>query len=121
MGEYIVANQQVCASLFPSQIGRHLFSKEPNKRRYPLLHSDVGDICGRFDAQNGDVLLHEILKKVTVIAGDFRDQALFADGESLNHPVCILAAVLQPALRVRGKISVLGKNVIWGYVFLQLN
>src|SRR5215469_8190962 len=121
LGEYIVANQQVRASLFPGQIGRHLFSEEPNKRRYPLLHSDFGDICGRFDPQNGNVLLDEILKKVTVIAGDFRDQALFADGESLNHLVCILAAVLQPAFGVRGKISVLGENVIWGYVFLQLH
>ena len=57
-----------------------------------------GDVCGRFHAKDGNILLLEVLQQITVVAGDLDDLAGAIQPETVNHRVDIHFGVSKPTV-----------------------
>src|SRR4029078_6605582 len=65
--------------------------------------------------------LHEILEKVSIVAGDLDDFAFARQCQLVDHLIDITLAVLEPGVGERGEVGVVGEDVFTGHVFLQLH
>ena len=72
----------------------------------------LGDVPRRLDAEHRDALREEVLQEVAVVRGELDDEAVGAEPEPLGHLVDVAARVLDPRVRVRGEVGVLGEDVL---------
>ncbi len=89
--------------------------------RDAALDRHLGDVGGRLDTQARDLGGHRVLQQVAVVAGDLEHQAGSAELEALDHGVHVALGVLDPAVRVRAEIGVVGKDGLAAHVFVQLD
>ncbi len=62
-----------------------------------------------------------MLQEIAVVAGDFSHQALRANSESRPHELGITPRMLDPTVGVGGKVCVLGEDVRWRDILLELH
>jgi hypothetical protein len=67
------------------------------------------------------LLSDEILEQVAIVAGDFHDETLAIEAETLGHFVAVLFAVLQPGIGIGRKIGVVGEDIFGLLVLFELN
>src|SRR5690348_1988810 len=112
LGQNIVADEQVRLFALRRQFRPEFLAKEPDQRRYVLFFRYLRDIGSRLDAKDRYFALYEVLQQVTIVAGQFHNQAAVVKGEALHHLFRVAAAMIQPAVGERGEIGVLRKNVL---------
>src|SRR4051795_2304626 len=85
----------------------HLQTAEDVLRCLPGV-STVG--AGRLDAEHRDPLLLEPAQEIAVVAGDLDRLCAGAQAEALGHRLGVEAGVAQPAIRIGGKVGVVGED-----------
>ena len=121
LGKNVVAKNQVGAATFRNEFFRHLRAEEPHERGHAFIDGNLSDIGRRLNAKHRYLPADEILEQVTIVAGDFHDKALAIEAKSLGHFVAVAFAMLQPGIRIGGKIRVVGKNIFGPLVFFELH
>src|SRR5580700_6789968 len=71
LGKNIIADQQVRLLSLTREFRSQLFAKELYKCRDLLFLSNLRNISGRLNTQDRNVVLHEILQEIAIIAGKF--------------------------------------------------
>ena len=94
------------------QFAGGVLPKELDDRGDALPHGDLGYIRRRLDAQARDAPGHEVLEQVTVVARELDHLVARAEMKSLDHSLGVDPAVLDPAIGVRGKVSVVAEDVL---------
>ena len=80
---------------FMAKLGRQILAEESAERRHADFDGGLGGSIRRVDPQDGDAVLHEVLEKISVVAGEFDDEAVFVElarGEQIQR---VLARVLE--------------------------
>ena len=77
LGQDVVPCDQVRPTAFCGEFFCHLHAEETDKRRHPFLYRHLGDVCGWFNTQYGNIHADEILQQVSVVAGHLSDKAMF--------------------------------------------
>ncbi len=95
--------------------------KKHTSRRNALLDRDLGDVCGRLDAEHRNAPRDEVLQQVTVVARDLHYPAVHIEPKPIAHLVDVAARVFDPARRVRREVRVLGEDLVWRDELLQLH
>ena len=111
VGENVAAEKKVGGFAIGQKFLRRLNAKEfYDTRNLLLFPCNFRDVGGRLDAKNGNALGLKMLKKVSVVTGDFDDLAIRIKVETLHHHLAITACMLDPAGREAGKIQIVAKD-----------
>jgi len=62
-----------------------------------------------------------VLKQITIVAGDLEYLTFPTKVKSVGDHFAVLTRMLDPRRRIRGKIRIFCKNMLWLDVFLQLD
>src|SRR5579871_86079 len=112
------------------QVGRFPGSAEPARRLgaekrdfggNALVMRHLGDVRRRLDAEHADAALLEILQQIAVVTGDLDDQRSGIEPVAFNHAPGIVAAMVEPELRVRREVEVIVENICSGRELLHLH
>jgi len=106
MGKHVVTDQQIRPDIVRYQILCRCFAKKFNQGGNAFLHGYFGNVIGRFDSVYFDALLHEVLKHVAIIAGDFNDLRLLVKSKALHYPVGIVGTMFEPGIGERGEVCI---------------
>ena len=87
----------------------------------PLRTATSATFAAGSTPEDGDAFGDEVLEQVAVVAGELDDLVLWAEIESLDHSLGVDAAVLDPAIRVRGEVRVVAEDVLGADVRLELD
>src|SRR5690606_22564263 len=119
--QYIVSDEQVGLAVFLLQGLSGFNTEEAYLCADALLDGILGHVRRGLDAQHGNTLVYKILEEVTIVAGHFRNQAIGTDGETLDHLVGVVGNVLEPRVRIGGKVRVVVKDLTGRHEFFELN
>ena len=117
VGVHVVAGHQVGAAVLGGERRRR--SPAPRKCtsvRMPFATRDLGDVGRRLDAEHRDARGDEVLQQVAVVARHLGHQAVRPEAELVDHRVGVAAGVLDPGVRVRREVGVVGEDVLAGHV-----
>src|SRR5690606_1147716 len=95
--------------------------EEGDQRRNAARFGRLRHVRGGSDAEAGDAARDEVLQEVTVVAGELDDEALRAEAETRGDRLDVAAGMLEPGVRVGGKIGVLGEDLRRFDVLLKLH
>src|SRR5690606_38836129 len=121
VGQHVVTDQQVGLAVFLLQGLSGFNTEEAYLCADALLDGILGHVRRGLDAQHGNTLVYKILEEVTIVAGHFRNQAIGTDGETLDHVVGVVGNVLEPRVRIGGKVRVVVKDLTGRHEFFELN
>src|SRR5260221_9122542 len=107
MGKHVIAQQKVRLTSFGGKFLCRIHSEKLHQRIDTFLARSLGYVGGRLHAQDRNLLLHEILQKVAVVAGYFDYEARWVETKPPDHLVHILLRVFEPGIRKRRKICIL--------------
>src|SRR5262245_10833676 len=83
--EHIVAEQEIGLRAVAHQFLSQLSAKKFHQRVNSFASCNRGNVRGWLNTYDWNTSLSEILKQITVIAGQFHDSALGVQLETLNH------------------------------------
>ena len=92
-------NGKFAVVLTPDGLAHHLNHEQVSTilpTDEPPAPGGLGDIPGRFYSEDRHVPLDEILKQITVVAGDLDDLALPSDAEPFGDVVDIPPSMIEP-------------------------
>src|SRR5471032_985461 len=115
VSKHIVCRYQVRRFSGCGEFRALLLSKKCNVRGDSLFHGHPGDVGRRFNAEDGNAKLLEILEQIAVVAGDFHDSRCSTQLQSFDHILCIFLAMPEPTVGIRGEIRVDRKYLLWGF------
>src|SRR5712671_4558350 len=121
LGENVIAEDQVRVMSTSDQIARGFYSEESHERGDALRFGYLGDVRRWLYPERGDSTLNEILKQITIVARDLDNTALARQAELVDHLIHVVTRVVKPGIRERGKISVVGEDLLAGDILLQLH
>src|SRR6266850_7408420 len=121
LGQDVVPQKEIGALTGRYELPRQFLVEEADQRGYVLFQGHPRDVCGRFDTEDGNLLIQEILQKIPVVAGELDHQTVCAQTEAMRNLIGVLLGVIQPRVRIRRKIGVLSEDVLRPDVLLELN
>src|ERR1700722_773498 len=95
----VVAENEVGATVSRREFFRQVCAEEAYERRNSFFDRRLGDVGGRLNSEYGNVLAHEVLQQVAIVAGHFDDETLLAQAETRLHLFAVFFAMLQPRVR----------------------
>ncbi len=98
MRQHIGRGDQIGPPAFFHQFLGQRIPKEFDQGWHAFFLGDLCNIPRRFDPQNRDALLDEILQQIAVIRGDLGHQAVRSEAEAVGHLLGIGFAMSQPAI-----------------------
>ncbi len=116
-----IAEKEVGLLALGDKLARGVAIEKFHQRRDALLNRNGGHVGGRLDAEDRDLFFDKILKQIAVIAGNFHDQTLPIDGETVDHVVGISLGMREPTVGIRGEVEVVAENVFWSDELLKLD
>ena len=87
----------------------------------PAGPGGLGHVRGRLDAEHRDARRLEVLQQVAVVAGHLGDQAVRGQLQALDHRLRVPLRVRHPRVGVRGKVGVVGEDILAGHVSGKLH
>jgi hypothetical protein len=72
------------------------------------------DVRGRIDAEDRDTRADEVLQEVAVVGGEFDDEVVGSESETLADVLDVLAGVLDPRRGVRREVGVFSEDLVGG-------
>jgi hypothetical protein len=121
MSEDIVRDDQVGLLAFRLQFRGGVLPKKLRDCRNSFPHSRLCDILRRLHTQDRNIFFLEVLQQITVVAGDFDDQAPRVQSEPGGGGIGIPGGMSQPRFGKRRKIGVITKDCFWKYKLLHLH
>ena len=118
---HVVGDQQVRPAALGHQPGCQLAAEELHDRVDPSLLRHRGHVGGGLDAERRDAALDNVLQQIAVVAGELHHEAVGTQSEALDRHLHILARVVDPGVRVRREVRVLGEDVLGGDELLELD
>ncbi len=120
MSKHVVADEQVRLLAGIDQRFGGFNAEKLRDRRYPFFRRDGRDVRRRFDAQDRNARFNEVLQQVTVVACDLDDEAGGIESEPRQHQLRVTLAVLEPAVRIGRKISIVAEEFLRARNLVQL-
>ena len=96
-------------------------AEEVDKRGNALPNRDCRNIRSGFDAERRDTEWQEMLQQVSVVAGQFDNEAGRAETQPVPNRVAIRSGVRNPRRRVRGEVRIFPKYVLRADILPELN
>src|SRR5262249_13428033 len=112
MRENVVSHENVGEMAFRGHSPGLCATEKAAPSRNTTGHGGLRDIRGRFDAQDLNAMLGKILKQISVIAGHLDDLRFGRELTSSDHHEGVRLDVLEPALRVGGKIGIVAEQML---------
>ena len=110
MRKHIVAEYQVGVAVLFDNPGRIAAAMKRHIGSDTLVARHLGDIRCRLDPQHAHAGRDEMLQQVAVVAGDFDDQVIFRQFETLAHRLGVATRMFHPGIGVRRKIRVFAEK-----------
>lgn len=85
------------------------------------MNGCLGYVAGGLDSQNRNAFSDKVLEQVTVVAGDLHDPALIIQSETLRNRIRVPSSVLEPAIGIGRKISIVREDILGHGYGLQLD
>ena len=119
--EHVVADDQVGGEALGHERLRVLLVEELHARGNALLLRDARDVGRGLDPERGDAASHEVAQQVAVVAGELDHLAGAVERQARDDHVDVVARVVEPGLRERGEVGVLGEDRLGRHVLLELD
>ena len=103
------------------QIARGFDSEKSHERWDALRFSYSRDVRRWLYPEGRDSTLNKVLKQITIVTGDLDNAVLARQPELIDHLIDVATSVIQPGIRERRKVSVVGEDLLTSDVLLQLH
>ena len=110
--KHVVADQQICLKAAGNQGAGEFGGEERHLSRNSVLLRYLRDVGGGLDAQRRNSRGDEVLQQITVVARDLDNLFRGIQRKARDYVLHVGPGVVQPALRVRGEVCVVGKDRI---------
>ena len=117
----VVADDEVGLLAFGGEPLRERQPEKLDQRRNILAPRHLGHVGGGLDPDDRHAERQEVLKQISVVAGDLIHPAVGAEVEPRLDHLAVAPRVLDPGCRIRGEVGVLGEDVLRLHVLLQLH
>ena len=118
----LFADDQVGAALLGDDLLRASSQpKNATRVRTPSRTATSATFAAGSTPRTGMPQRDEIAQQVAVVARQLDDRALGIEAESLDDLLGVLPGVLEPRLRIRREIGILGEDRLGPHVLLQLD
>ena len=94
LGKHVVAKNQIGATTLSNEFLCDLRAEETYERWHAFFGGHLGDVGGGLNTEHWHLLADKVLEQVTIVAGDFHDEAAAIERESPGHFVAVVFAVL---------------------------
>ena len=121
VGKDVVPRHQVGPAVPPRDIAAGLGAQELDFGGDPAGPGGLGHVRGGLDAEDRDAGRLEVLQKVAVVAGYLGDQAVRRQRQALDHRLRVPLGVRHPRVRIRGKVSIVGEDILAGHISGELH
>src|SRR5215212_5305476 len=112
MCEHVISDYQISSPSLCAEVNRCLFSKKCHPGVDPLLLRHLSNVGCRLHPEYGYPSCNKVLKKVSIIAGDLNHLGTSTQPEAIGDHIHIGFCMGQPGIRKRGKIGVVGKDIV---------